>query len=511
MANIKFSISAKTDVGCIRKNNEDNFQAASDLSQQQMSWVNNQSYDLGANGALLVVADGMGGMNAGEVASEIAIQTIKDFFTPDRITPEVTKTRFTIEKFMKEVVIEADNRIKAQSTAETHGMGTTIVIAWLYDGFCYVCWCGDSRAYIYNPTNGLFQISKDHSFVQTLVDAGKITEDEAFDYPDSNVITRCLCDAPQKAEPECMLTPQPLCNGDMIMLCSDGLCGMIRDRDIKEIMRANADNADVCVDQLIAAALRAGGKDNVTVAVARIESGGKAATADRVPSKTTPQVKVASTPAATPQKSVINTVKQSMPAWIWALIGFLAASALAACIFFFIFNKGESVTPVEPTDDAQTEAIPQVQDVQPAEKPAEKEQPSERTSSTNAPTRQNETSGENNLIEQVRPSSKTGDTGNTQNNNPDAGNREIPTTSKKPGGKPGLVEISTVGGSENSTATKDPQPSTSTSGQPDTEITAPSANNSNDLTDQIRQAQQNSQNNNPESPQGNSKQEEPKE
>ncbi len=475
MANIKFSISAKTDVGCIRKNNEDNFQAASDLTQQQMSWVNNQSYDLGANGALLVVADGMGGMNAGEVASEIAIQTIKDFFTPDRITPEVTKTRFTIEKFMKEVVIEADNRIKAQSTAETHGMGTTIVIAWLYDGFCYVCWCGDSRAYIYNPTNGLFQISKDHSFVQTLVDAGKITEDEAFDYPDSNVITRCLCDAPQKAEPECMLTPQPLCNGDMIMLCSDGLCGMIRDRDIKEIMRANADNADVCVDQLIAAALRAGGKDNVTVAVARIESGGKAATADRVPSKTTPQVKVASTPAATPQKSVINTVKQSMPAWIWALIGFLAASALAACLFLFIFNKEESVTPVEPTDDVQTEAIPQVQDVQPAERPAEKEQPSEKQPN-NSPVQSGVVSGGvSNITEQAiqnRPGKNSDGTkvpsdNTTDNEKPGGASGKAPSVAPKPGLSPAGVIGASSGQPE--TATENPSDNPTQQSTEDTE------------------------------------------
>ena len=146
MSDIKFRIAAKTDMGCIRKNNEDNFQAAADLSQLTMSWVNNQTYDLGDKGALLVVADGMGGMNAGEVASAIAIDTVREFFTPDRITPEVLKTRFTIEKFMKDVVVEADRRIKSRSTAETRGMGTTIVMAWLLDGQCYVCWCGDSRA-----------------------------------------------------------------------------------------------------------------------------------------------------------------------------------------------------------------------------------------------------------------------------------------------------------------------------------------------------------------------------
>lgn len=148
MSDIRFRIAAKTDVGCVRTNNEDNFQAAADLSQQPMRWINNESYDLGPKGALLVVADGMGGMNAGEVASDIAISTIKEFFAPERLTDNVTRDDHTIEKYMRDVVVEADHRIKASSTVETKGMGTTVVMAWLLDGKCYVCWCGDSRVHI---------------------------------------------------------------------------------------------------------------------------------------------------------------------------------------------------------------------------------------------------------------------------------------------------------------------------------------------------------------------------
>ena len=98
MNSIKFRVAAKTDVGLVRTNNEDNFQVASDLSSPYMHWVNNEICSLGEKGALLVVADGMGGMNAGEVASALAIETVKEYFQAERLTPEVMKTRFSIEK-----------------------------------------------------------------------------------------------------------------------------------------------------------------------------------------------------------------------------------------------------------------------------------------------------------------------------------------------------------------------------------------------------------------------------
>lgn len=285
MADILFRMAAKTDVGLVRTNNEDNFQASADLSQAPMRWVNNQQYSLGPKGALLVVADGMGGMNAGEVASEIAINTVIDLFAPENITDEVAKSRQNIEKFMKGVVVEADARIKqhAKEFPESRGMGTTIVIAWIFDGYTYVAWCGDSRAYIFNPATGLFQISKDHSYVQTLVDEGKLTPEEAFDFPDSNIITRSLCDGGPKAQPQCLTFPQPLCDGDIILLCSDGLNGMIRDEEIEKIIAHGQNDLSLLVDQLIHAAKEAGGADNVTVALAQITSGGVKSSPDRIP------------------------------------------------------------------------------------------------------------------------------------------------------------------------------------------------------------------------------------
>lgn len=276
MNTIKFRIAAKTDVGLVRTNNEDNFQASSDLSGGQMRWVNNEICSLGDKGALIVVADGMGGMNAGEVASELAIETIREYFSPEKLTAEVIKTRYTIEKYMNDAIVAADMKIKAvaKSRPETKGMGTTIVIGWIIDGKLYISWCGDSRAYVYNPSAGLHQISKDHSYVQNLVDKGSITRDEAFDFPDSNIITRCLSDGTTKAKPESLLKPYEVCDNDIIMLCTDGLSGMIRDNEMESIIRQNEHNMDVLVDELIKAACEAEGSDNITICLCQILQGG---------------------------------------------------------------------------------------------------------------------------------------------------------------------------------------------------------------------------------------------
>lgn len=282
MSTIKFRIAAKTDVGLVRTNNEDNFQAASDLTSPHMRWVNNEICSLGEKGALLVVADGMGGMNAGEVASELAINTVKEYFTPENITLAVMANRYSIERFMNSAIVAADAKIKriGKEQPETRGMGTTIVIGWLLDGKLYVSWCGDSRAYVYNPEAGLHQITKDHSYVQDLVDKGSISPEDAFDFPDSNIITRSLSDGGGKAKPESLLKPYEVCDNDIILLCTDGLCGMIRDNEIETVFRSNEHNMDQCADALIHAACEAEGSDNITVCLCQILQGGGTCTPD---------------------------------------------------------------------------------------------------------------------------------------------------------------------------------------------------------------------------------------
>ena len=275
MSTIKFRVAAKTDIGLVRTNNEDNFQVAADLSAGNMRWVNNEICSLGTKGTLLVVADGMGGMNAGEVASALAIETVRERFEPQKLTPDVLKSRFTIEKYLNDTIIAADARIKAEAKThpEARGMGTTMVIAWALDGNLYVSWCGDSRAYIYNPAAGLHQITKDHSYVQSLVDKGAISREDAFDYPDSNIITRSLSDSPTKAKPETLLKPYKLCDNDIVLLCTDGLNGMIRDNEIEAVIRKNEHDMSVLVDELIHAACDAEGSDNVTICICQILQG----------------------------------------------------------------------------------------------------------------------------------------------------------------------------------------------------------------------------------------------
>lgn len=273
MSAVTFKIAAKTDVGLVRTNNEDNLCVISNLDVEGSTWMNNEVCQLGNKGVLLVVADGMGGMNAGEVASEIAVSYIKERFTHE-IDNSVLKSDNSIFRFMNDTIVKADSRIKSEGKhrPETKGMGTTVVIAWLYNGRLYVSWCGDSRAYIYNPSIGLYQISKDHSYVQDLVDKGIVKPEDAFDFPESNVITRCLSHSSMKAEPENIDEPYIVNEGDIIMLCTDGLSGMIRDNETAAVIAEHTDNMSECADSLIEAAKMASGADNITVCLCQILS-----------------------------------------------------------------------------------------------------------------------------------------------------------------------------------------------------------------------------------------------
>lgn len=275
MGNIEFRMAALTNVGRVRTNNEDNFLVDSDLSDDKCFFTQNEQKDLGKKGALLVVADGMGGMNAGEVASRLAVETIQEYFSAERLTEDVIQNRQSIERYMKMTIVAADKAIKERSKKDekTTGMGTTVVIAWLLKDRVYVAWCGDSRAYAWHPQMGLRQLSKDHSYVQELVDSGKLDEENAFDHPDSNIITRSLGDPRKVAEPD--FREEELYQGEVILLCSDGLCGMIRDREMEVVLRENPEDMKLCGEALIAAALQAGGHDNVTVTLCRVVVGGK--------------------------------------------------------------------------------------------------------------------------------------------------------------------------------------------------------------------------------------------
>lgn len=268
----KFKLGAQTNVGCVRTNNEDNFVVSADLNAGE--WLLPRDchtvFTLGNKGAMLVVADGMGGLDAGEIASRMAVDTMKEFFSADKITDEIVKDASTIRKYMYDAVVAADNAIKRKSREEKGGksMGTTLVAAWLFDGYANIIWCGDSRGYLFNPVSGLAQVIKDHSYVQELVDSGRLLPEYAFDHPDSNIITRSLGNPQKAANPD--FVRLPLQEGEVILLCTDGLNSMLRDEEIEAVMQETSNEIDTCTKALIQGALDLGGHDNVTVVLCQI-------------------------------------------------------------------------------------------------------------------------------------------------------------------------------------------------------------------------------------------------
>lgn len=265
---MKIKIIAKTDIGYNREQNEDAFAICPNLHSPR--WEQTKSCeDFGEYGSLLVVADGMGGANAGEVASSISIETMKEQFTPSNLAA-IVQDKEHITEFLSKAVSLADKAIDDVMTQrpETSGMGTTIVVCWLIHDQAYVAWCGDSRCYIYNGVSGLRALTKDHSWVQEMVDRGEISEEEAFHHPDNNIITRGLGDFITDTVPD--IVTQPIKPNDIILLCSDGLCGYCDHKTIEKIIKDNQTNLNRCCNKLIDTALKTGAEDNITVALASL-------------------------------------------------------------------------------------------------------------------------------------------------------------------------------------------------------------------------------------------------
>ena len=281
MTQVKFRLAAYTDAAgrynpeAPRNGNEDNMFVNADLGAPEGSpfFESDKETVLSEYGCLLVVADGMGGMNAGEVASEIAVKVVKDAFSKEAIPYYAIENPEGREKYLKKVVVEADVAIKKHSQAhpECEGMGSTLVIAWLYNGNASIAWLGDSRIYLFREPDGLRQLSKDHSYVQELVDAGKITDEEAFTHPYNNIITRSLGDTSKKAEADS--TTVKLIKGDIILLNSDGLSGVLRDDELCQIIRSNRETMSSCRTALWEAAEAAEWHDNVTAVLCEITEG----------------------------------------------------------------------------------------------------------------------------------------------------------------------------------------------------------------------------------------------
>ncbi len=243
MSRITFNVAAKCDTAG-RAQNQDNQWACTNLENtaDAASVGNDSDVELSSKGALLVVADGRGGLKSGEKASEFVIAGIRSKCS--NIPTDILSNDNSIIAFIKDAIIESDKIIKsyAKDHRESEGMGSTIVLVWLLGEKAYCGWCGDSRIYCYNPQNSLVRLSHDHSYVQSLVDEGKITEEEAFDHPDGNIITRSLGDSGEAANPETKI--YPIHRRDVFMLCSDGLCGLLNDEQIENILADNCTSSE---------------------------------------------------------------------------------------------------------------------------------------------------------------------------------------------------------------------------------------------------------------------------
>jgi PPM family protein phosphatase len=261
---IRVRLFGRTDVGQIREHNEDNFLVA-DLTRKSRSLMETDRIQTVAErGTVLGVCDGMGGAAAGEVASQLAVDIIYEKLTQGE-TPD---HHDDLARRLVTAVEEAGGRIFGEARADRtrRGMGTTATIAALLDGRLFVAQVGDSRAYVLRGDK-FVQVSRDQSLVNQLIEAGQLTEEEAETFEHNNIILQALGTAETV---QVDLTYVDLRKGDTLLVCSDGLSGMVRADEMREILLTHREPFDAC-KELVDRANRAGGHDNITVIVAVFE------------------------------------------------------------------------------------------------------------------------------------------------------------------------------------------------------------------------------------------------
>ena len=269
----------RTDVGRTREHNEDTFTVADLTTMNASLQPEVRTHVAGSRGTLFMVADGMGGAAAGEVASAMATEVVlaeldKRWRTSDDHDPEMFAHALRVATEVANTKIHA----YAQSHPENRGMGTTATIAGFLHDTLYVCQVGDSRAYLVRD-GVCSQITKDQSLMQKLVEAGELTAEEAEVSERRNIILQALGPEPVvKVD----LTSQQVRRGDVLVLCSDGLSGQVRAHEIAEVVRSTDDLVAVC-KALIDRANEAGGPDNITVVAARFDGPGLATVAGEQP------------------------------------------------------------------------------------------------------------------------------------------------------------------------------------------------------------------------------------
>ena len=263
---------ARTDLGQTREHNEDAFLVGDLTAGKARVHSEVVTQAVGARGLLLLVADGMGGAAAGELASAMAADLIFGHLAGTwsrEPAEELSEQRFILR--LREAVDLANLQIHAYARehAEVRGMGTTATVAGVLGNKLFLAQVGDSRAYLVRAGKAV-QITKDQSLMQRLVDAGELTEEEAETSTRRNIILQALGPDPRiRVE----ITFQPLARGDILVLCSDGLSGLVKRDEIAEALVAENDLRAVA-EGLVTTANARGGPDNITVVLARFEGAG---------------------------------------------------------------------------------------------------------------------------------------------------------------------------------------------------------------------------------------------
>lgn len=265
---IGMTVFGLTDVGQIREHNEDNLILA-DLSART-SWrdgAGKRDVELDEGGLLLVVCDGMGGAAAGEVASQLAT----DIIFERMLARSGHGSRDKLALDIVQALEIAGARILEESTNNRacRGMGTTATVAALVDDYLLLGQVGDSRAYILRGEQ-LVQVTRDQSLVNQLIEAGQLTEEEAENFEHSNIILQALGTAEAV---QVDLTFARLRQGDVLMMCSDGLSGMIRNNEIRDTL-VHVDDVEEACRVLVDDANQAGGHDNITIICAQFDGEG---------------------------------------------------------------------------------------------------------------------------------------------------------------------------------------------------------------------------------------------
>jgi len=255
-AAFEIDASVQTDKGCVREINEDSGRMVRPADPQLLA----------AKGTLVVVADGMGGHSAGEVASQMAADVVSRLYYDSPSEPGAA---------LKGAVEEANRCIHAAAAADEskHGMGTTCTALALCAGTAYAAHVGDSRLYMLREGR-LYQLSEDHSAVNEMVKLGIITKEQARTHEDKNVILRALGTTPEVEVST--VEPFGVRVGDQYLLCSDGLYDLVTDEEIASAL-AGASDVHAAGERLIALAKERGGHDNITVGIIAIMPEGTAA------------------------------------------------------------------------------------------------------------------------------------------------------------------------------------------------------------------------------------------